>query len=82
MVIAFIIKPARRATLARLAHPVAADVARRLGRVAESTPARLAHEYALAAAREAADPDAGWGEEDLRAVATQGLELYLMGVVG
>ena len=82
MVIVFIIKPARRAVLARLAHPVAVAVARRLGRVAESIPARLAHEYALAAAREAADPDAGWAEEDLRAIAAQGLELYLAGIAG
>ena len=82
MVIAFIISPARRTTLARLAHPVAAAVARRLGRVAEGIPARMAPEYALAAARDAAGPDAGWSEEDLRAVAAQGLELYLMGVVG
>lgn len=82
MFVVFIISPARRATLARLAHPVALGVARRLGRVAASLPARMAGDYALAAAREAADPEAGWAEEDLKAVAAQGLELYLVGIAG
>ena len=82
MTVVFIISPARRATLARLAHPVAVAVAHRLGRVAEYLPARLAGEYALAAAREAANPDARWAEQDLRAVAAQGLELYLAGIAG
>ena len=82
MAITFIINPTRRATLAWLAHPVAVAVARRLGRVAEGIPARLAGDYAIAAAREAVGPDAGWAEQDLRAIAQQGLELYLMGVVG
>ena len=82
MTITFIINPTRRATLARLAHPVAMAGARRLGRVAEALPARLAPEYALAAAREAAGPDTGWAEQDLRDVALQGLELYLTGVAG
>ena len=82
MTVVFIINPARRATLARLAHPVVVAVARRLGRVAEALPARMANDYALAAAREAADPDAGWSEDDLRAVARQGLELYLAGIAG
>lgn len=82
MVIVFIVSPARRATLARLAHPVALGVARKLGRVAEVLPARMANDYALAAAREAVGPDAGWAEGDLRAVAQQGLELYLTGIAG
>ena len=82
MTVVFIVSPERRATLARLAHPVAVAVARRLGRVAEVLPARMASDYALAAAREAVDPDAGWAEEDLRAIAAQGLELYLAGIAG
>ena len=81
----FVMNPARRATLARLAHPAAIAAAVRIGRMAESTPARMATEYALAAARDAVEgwaDDAGWADEDVRAIAGQGLELYLQGVAG
>lgn len=81
----FVVNPARRATLARLAHPAAVATAIMIGRAAESTPARLAAEYAIAAARDAvaqwAD-DAGWSDDDVRAIAGQGLELYLAGIAG
>ena len=75
----FVMNPARRATLARLAHPAAVATAVRIGRVAGSIPARMVAAYATAAAREAVE---GWADEDVRAIAGQGLELYLMGVVG
>ena len=81
----FIVNPARRATLARLAHPAAAATAVRIGRVAGSIPARMVAAYATAAAREAVEvwsDDAGWADEDVRAIAGQGLELYLMGIAG
>ena len=81
----FIVNPARRATLARLAHPAAIAVAVRIGRVAESIPARMAAAYAVAAARHAVEgwaADAGWADDDVRAIAGQGLELYLQGVAG
>ena len=77
----FIVNRARRATLARLAHPVVVATASLIGHAAESTPARLASECALAAARAAAD-DAGWADADIAALAEQALELYLMGVAG
>ena len=81
----FIVNPARRATLARLAHPAAIATAVRLGRVAEGIPARMAAAYAVAAARDAVgrwSADADWADDDIRAIAGQGLELYLQGVAG
>ena len=81
----FIVNPTRRDALARLAHPAAVATAVRVGRVAGSIPARMVAEYALAAARDAVEgwaDDAGWADDDIRAIAGQGLELYLQGVAG